>query len=316
MSHEVETLMCVSNEENNRFVPWHGLGTPVMEAPTSAEALKIAGLDWKVESRPIYTNNQQLIKGYVANTRDSDGTVLGIVSDRYKVVQNEQAFAFTDNLIGDEVRYETAGSLRNGKTTFMLARLPRKKILEDDFDNFICFTNTHDGTGSVKVCSTNVRVVCNNTLNLALDTANRSWACRHLGKIEDKMEEARRALELANHYTDELAKYAERAANITLNEEKTSEILHQLFPLVDNASDRVKDNNNKAIEDFRNCMITVDLSPFYGTLWGMVNAASDFAYHRVPTRTTSTYQESKMSQAIYGCNLLDKLMELCPVNMN
>ena len=316
MSHMVESLAYVSNEENQRFVPWHGIGTPVESAMTSTEALKVAGLDWKVEARPVFTDNGIKIPGYVANTRDSDNSVLGIVSDKYKIVQNVDAFAFTDSLIGDDCRYETAGSLRNGKSTFMLARLPQKKILGDDFDNYICFTNTHDGTGAVKVCSTNVRVVCNNTLNLALNTAKRSWTCKHMGRIEDKLQEAQRALQLAEEYTEQLSIYAERAANITIDEAKTYEVLKQLFPISDDASDRMKKNNQDAINDFRNCLVAVDLSPFYGTLWGLVNAASDFAYHRTPTRMTSTYQEGKMNQAIHGCGLLDKVMELCPVSMD
>lgn len=316
MSHMVESLAYVSNEENQRFVPWHGIGTPVESAMTSAEALKVAGLDWKVEARPVFTDNGIKIPGYVANTRDSDNSVLGIVSDKYRIVQNVDAFSFTDSLIGDDCRYETAGSLRNGKSTFMLARLPQKKILGDDFDNYICFTNTHDGTGAVKVCSTNVRVVCNNTLNLALNTAKRSWTCKHMGRIEDKLQEAQRALQLAEEYTEQLSIYAERAANITIDEAKTYEVLKQLFPISDDASDRMKKNNQDAINDFRNCLVAVDLSPFYGTLWGLVNAASDFAYHRTPTRMTSTYQEGKMNQAIHGCGLLDKVMELCPVSMD
>ena len=316
MSHEVESMAYVSNEQNGRFVPWHGLGTPVGDYMTSAEALEAAGLNWKVEARPVFTDNGIKIPGYVANTRDSDNSVLGIVSDKYRIVQNVDAFAFTDSLIGDDCRYETAGSLRNGKSTFMLARLPQKKILGDDFDNYICFTNTHDGTGAVKVCSTNVRVVCNNTLNLALNTAKRSWTCKHMGRIEDKLQEAQRALQLAEEYTEQLSIYAERAANITIDEAKTYEVLKQLFPISDDASDRMKKNNQDAINDFRNCLVAVDLSPFYGTLWGLVNAASDFAYHRTPTRMTSTYQEGKMNQAIHGCGLLDKVMELCPVSMD
>ena len=316
MAHEVETLAYVSNEENGRFVPWHGLGTPVSAYMTSEEALNAAQLNWNVEARPIFTDNGIQIPGYVANTRDSDNSVLGIVSNRYKIVQNREAFSFTDSLIGEGVKYETAGSLRKGKNIFLLAKLPTTKILGDDFDNYICFTNTHDGEGAVRVCSTNVRVVCNNTLNLALNTAKRSWSCRHLGNIEGKLEEAQRALQLAHEYTEELAKYADRAANITIDEAKTMEVLRQLFPVAEDATDRMKRNNMQAINDFQNCMVAVDLRPFYGTLWGLMNAASDFAYHRVPQRMTSTYQESKMGQVINGCSMLDKIMELCPVNMN
>ena len=99
----VESMMYV------REKPWHGLGTRVEEAPTSTDALRMAGLDWSVVQRNIQVCGGAKIKNYKANVRDSDGTVLGVVSDRYKIVQNAEAFEFTDSLIGGEVRYETAG---------------------------------------------------------------------------------------------------------------------------------------------------------------------------------------------------------------
>lgn len=98
-----------------RETPWHGLGTKVAEAPCSKEALRLSGLDWNVVQEPIYTETEELIDGYKANVRDSDRSVLGVVTDRYKVIQNDEAFAFTDELLGEGVRYETAGSLQGGK---------------------------------------------------------------------------------------------------------------------------------------------------------------------------------------------------------
>ena len=105
MSANVETMFYV------REKPWHGLGVQVMEAPASADALIWAGLDWRVVQRDVCTDEGCWIPGYKANVRDTDGSVLGIVSDRYKVVQNEDAFKFTDQLLGEGVTYETAGSL-------------------------------------------------------------------------------------------------------------------------------------------------------------------------------------------------------------
>lgn len=109
MAANVETMF------STREKPWHGLGTIVAEAPDSGEALILAGLDWKVIQKKIYTGDRKLIHGYRANVRDTDGQLLGVVSDRYRVVQNEDAFAFTDALLGEGVRYETAGSLQSGK---------------------------------------------------------------------------------------------------------------------------------------------------------------------------------------------------------
>lgn len=116
MSAEVETMFSV------RVKPWHGIGTIVKDCPNSEEALCLAGLDWKVEQKDVCTPDSTPILGYKANVRDYDQSILGVVSDRYQVVQNEEAFAFTDELLEDGVRYETAGALQGGKRTFLLAR--------------------------------------------------------------------------------------------------------------------------------------------------------------------------------------------------
>ena len=184
MAAEVETMFYT------REKPWHGLGTLVAEAPESREALRIAGLNWKVLQEPVYTENDELIQGYKANVRDSDRKILGVVTDRYKVIQNEEAFAFTDALLGEGVRYETAGSLQEGRRVWLLARLPREYIIAGErISPYMVFSNTHDGSGAVKTALTPIRVVCNNTLNLALRTAKRSWSMIHTGDISGKIEE-------------------------------------------------------------------------------------------------------------------------------
>lgn len=309
MAHEVESLMYTSNDKNGRFVPWHGLGTPVQESPTSADALKIAGLDWKVEAKPIYTNDGIKIPGYVANTRDSDNSVLGVVTEKYKIVQNEDAFAFTDSLIGGDVRYETAGSLRNGKSTFLLAKLPDKKILDDDFGQYLCFTNTHDGSGAVKVMMTPVRVVCNNTLNLALNTTKRMWTCKHMGSMKDKLHEAEETLGFANKYMDNLAVVAERLANVSLRDEEIQAIVAELFPMDENTSDRTKANMQKAKQEFMVAYYMPDIAKFRNTAWGLLNATSDWMSHTSPQRNTPTYQERNFERIICGHPILDAIMK-------
>ena len=309
MAHEVENMFYVSNEENGRFVPWHGLGVAVDECLTSADALKVAGLDWKVDARPVFTDNGIKIPGYVANTRDSDNSVLGIVSDKYKIVQNVDAFAFTDSLIGGDCRYETAGSLRNGKSTFMLAKLPEKKILGDDFGNYICFTNTHDGTGAVKVCMTPIRVVCNNTLNLALNTSKRIWTCKHMGRMEDKLHEAEVTLGLAEEYMDNLNIVAERLANVSLSDDEIRAIVAEMFPMNDDSPERTKANMQKAKTEFMVAYYMPDIEKFRNTAWGLLNATSDWMSHSSPQRNTSTYQERNFERIIYGHPILDAIFK-------
>ncbi|MGN0692566.1 MAG: DUF932 domain-containing protein [Oscillospiraceae bacterium] len=115
-----------------REAPWHGLGICVEEALDSKAALEKLGLDWKVIQKPIMTADNEPIPGFKANIRDTDSKVLGVVTDRYKVVQNSEAFSFTDTLLNEGVRYETAGSLQDGKKIWLLAKLPDKYVIEDE----------------------------------------------------------------------------------------------------------------------------------------------------------------------------------------
>ena len=205
MSSNVESMFYT------REKPWHGLGVRVEEAPTSADALRLAGLDWEVAQEPIFTEGGDAIAGYKVNVRDSDRKVLGVVSDRYKIIQNREAFAFTDTLLGSGVRYETAGSLQEGKRVWLLARLPREYIIAGErISPYLVFSNSHDGSGAVRVALTPIRVCCNNTLNLALDTARRSWSMIHTGNISDKIQEAKDTLFMAETYMDSLGEEFER----------------------------------------------------------------------------------------------------------
>lgn len=145
MSANVETMFYT------REKPWHGLGTMVMEAPSSREALALAGLDWEVVQKQLVTGDGIPVSGFKVNVRDTDNQVLGVVTDRYKVVQNRDAFAFTDELLGEGITYETAGALQNGRRTWILAKLPQCYIISgDEITPYLVFMNSHDGTGAIK----------------------------------------------------------------------------------------------------------------------------------------------------------------------
>ena len=195
MTMNVESMFYV------RETPWHGLGTRVNEALNSKEALTAACLDWNVIQESIHTETNKLIEGYKANIRNTDRQILGVVTDRYKIVQNEEAFAFTDELLGEGVRYETAGSLQGGRKVWLLAHLPHEYIISGErISPYLVFFNSHDGSGAIKAAITPIRVICQNTLNLALSTAKRSWSMIHTGDIKGKMQEKQRRLKQKTLY--------------------------------------------------------------------------------------------------------------------
>lgn len=295
-----------------REKPWHGLGTRVEEAPTSKEALDLAGLNWKVQQKPIYTSEGTLIKGYKANVRDIDQNILGIVTDRYKVVQNDEAFKFTDDLLGAGVRYETAGSLQDGKRIWLLAKLPHEYIIGgEQISPYLVFTNTHDGSGAIKVAVTPVRVVCSNTLNLALSTAKRSWSTIHTGDINGKMDEARETLQLANKYMNCLGKEFNHLQQKKISERKVMEFIEKLLPEPENASFQQKRNVARLRGDMkRRYFDAPDLKDLGNTAYRFVNAVSDFATHARPIRETKDYQQNMFMKTVDGNPLIDKAYQM------
>ena len=301
--HNVETCFSV------REVPWHGLGTIVQDAPTSLDAIRLAGLDWDVFQFPVYVNND-VVENYKANVRSSDGNVLGIVSDRYDIVQNREAFDFTDSLVGGDVHYETAGSLRNGKTIWLLAKLPTTSILGDDVDQYLCFMNSHDGKGAVKVFCTPVRVVCNNTLNMALESAKRMWSFKHMGDMTSKLNEAKKTLIMANDYITELSSVADKLAHSTISDTQILSIAKTLFPISQDMSDRQIKSAEYNRDAFMKCVDAPDIKNFKNTKWGVVNALSDFVSHTDPLRNTNTFAERRFEQVVGGHPTFDSGIEI------
>ena len=306
MAAEVESMFYT------REKPWHGLGVMVHEAPTSADALILAGLDWRVIQKSIETEDGIAISGFRANIRETDNKVLGVVTDRYKVVQNNEAFAFTDSLLGEGVTYETAGALQEGRRTWLLAKLPQRYIISgDEITPYLVFMNSHDGLGAIKVAVTPIRVVCQNTLNLALSTAKRTWSMNHTGDIEGKLEEARYTLLYADKYMGELGRAIDRLNHIKLSDRQVYEYIDALFPLTDTPTEQQKKNLMRLKEDLMlRYFEAPDLQHVGKNAYRFVNAVSDFATHAKPLRERANFKENLFARTIDGNTMIDRAYEL------
>lgn len=306
MAHEVETMF------STRTAPWHGLGTIVMDAPDSKTALQIAGLDWKVRQKDVYTKEGFYIPGYKLNYRDSDFQQLGIVTDRYRVVQNADAFKFTDDLLGAGVKYETAGSLQGGRRTWILAKLPEQYIIAGDkITPYMLVMNSHDGTSSIKVCMTPIRVVCSNTLNLALSSAKRVWQTKHTENILDRMDDAKETLLFAHGYMSGLGKVIDRLNQNKLTDKKVLEYMQTFFPVSVEQSDIQRKNNSRLLEDLkRRYFDAPDLQYVGKNAYRFINAVSDFATHAEPIRRTKNYSENLFIRTVEGNPMIDRAYQM------
>ena len=307
MSANVETMFFAG-----RQTPWHGMGTQVENAPTSEDAIIYAGLDWQVLQKRLITEDAIPVPNNFANVRSSDGKVLGVVGKRYQIVQNIDAFKFTDSLLGEGVTYETAGSLNEGKTIWLLAKLPDKyTILGEQVDPYIVFTNTHDGSGAVKVAMTPVRVVCQNTLNMALSSAKRTWSARHVGSIDAKLKEAEQTLQFAGEYMQAINNTFEDLYKIKLTDFEVHSIINKVVPINEDMG-KTQQDNNKAIRDdilyrFKNAP---DLRQLEYTGARLIQAVADTTSHIEPFRRTKNFEENRFKNTLAGNDLLDSTMTM------
>jgi phage/plasmid-like protein (TIGR03299 family) len=271
---------------------------------------------------PIYTgseitaarafSNPLPVRGFVANVREDTGDVLGVVSDKYQVVQNADAFKFADDLIGATgsggVTYETAGSLWSGRRVFMLINLPAEKVLDDDMARYVGVVNSHDGSGALKVFTTNVRIVCANTCQLAVRTSPRLISIRHMAASGIRKKQALEVYAGFGKYFGDIREFAE---SLALRKVDPARLLERLFPENEGMSVKQKVSNGEV----RRKVLGIfnhkdDLQNYRGTAWGFYNAVSDYVSNEPPRRLTKTWRDNKMSRFIDGEPLILRAQKL------
>lgn len=292
----------------NRTLPYmNAYGTvDISSAKDVKDALAISGLDWEVDSKPIFDENGNEYPNFRANVRCTDNKMLGIVSDRYRIVQNSDAFDFVNDLTTEGLEFDKAGCFKDGKSIWVMGHFQDETILGDDVSNNIVFVNSHDGSSGVKVMMTPVRLICSNMLNLALRRAERSWASKHTNSIFSRMDEAKYTLGLAENYMDALKEEADRLSNITITQDRIDEIFDKLFPIDPiNDSPRKIKNVSTLRDNYVQCYNEQDIAKFKGTVYGAINAMSDLVSHKVPARNTSNFYENSWNTLINGNAVLD-----------
>lgn len=288
MSHEVETMMSARG-----IKPWHfaetsktGATTVVEGAPSAAEAIRFAQLDWDVELRKVYgessKGNPKVIPGKHAVTRTTDDKVFSVVGGQYHPLQNRDAFTFVDNLLDDGLEYETAGALRGGSIVFLTAKIPETIMVggEDAHELYIFLRNGHNGYDSVRVGITPVRIVCQNTMNMALGRQKRSWAISHLSTMEGKLSEAREALDLTFAYVDAWKTQAEELIGTKLSDEDINAFLDKVTEeMTETAQTKAVAGMRRLLDGKRPDDTPQDVltcKPYANTAWGAFNAVGEY----------------------------------------
>lgn len=201
-------------------VPWHGLGTVISQAATSAEALRFAGLSgWDLKKIQAYVDfgDKRLETGTWGIVRGDTGKLLGTVGSRYQIVSNEECFAFCDDIVdGTATRYETAGAIGEGERVWLLAKLPGDSqiVPGDEIKPYVLFATSHDGSGAIQVIPTDVRVVCANTYRTAIAGRKRGISLRHTKNVRKNVAAAREAIGLVARSHETFVETAKVLTNV------------------------------------------------------------------------------------------------------
>jgi len=249
MAHELETQNGVASFASFREPAWHGLGTVFTEEKNTQEMLAAANLnDWNVRLEDVVIPNTLTSDKnyfYVVRNNPTDKTqtdVLGVVGERYRVLQNEDLFSFGDNILDGGGRWETAGSIRGGRVVFGSLALERETVLDpngvaDKVKTYLLINTSHDGSIAIQASITPVRVVCANTLNLALGSkrgnrggVKQSFKIRHTQTAEGKIQIARETLGLANAYMDAFDVMAKAMIEKEITAQQFNEIILAAYP--------------------------------------------------------------------------------------
>jgi phage/plasmid-like protein (TIGR03299 family) len=297
VAHEIEAGDMIAT----RTTPWHGLGVTTGEHMTSEQAMKLAKLDnWKVDVTPLhvtYPDGQvEEVPGRFATVRTDTNKLLGVVGDRYEIVQNEELFEFADALVDTgDAHYESAGSLRDNKVVFLTMELERPvKVADVDFKPFLNVTSSHDGSFAFRAGVSPTVIVCMNTLRLAIDGAAHEYTIKHTMNVADRIAQAREALRISFDYYDGFDAEIVKLIDTDVTNRKFESIMRDLFP---EGTTEIQGRNAQEKREAIRVVYKTDPSsaPWQGSAWGVLNAVNTWEMWGADIRKTDSVSENPLT---------------------
>ena len=293
-------------------VPWHGLGTKVSDDLTPNQIMVKAGLDWSVEKVPTYAKvgNIEVPTGQEALVRSSDNKVLTQVGKKWYPVQNEEAFEFfSEYCYAGDMSMETAGSLRDGKMVWGLAKVKESFSVgnEDQVDSYLLFANPHEYGKSIDIRFTPIRVVCNNTLSMALASVKNQGAKLNHRKVFDA-DHVKETMGLASEKFSQYKEVAEFLASKKFSSKAIIEYYNEVFPRTYQGKKPIKINTYKDLSaNGQDAYAVLETQPgaelgAKNTWWDALNSVTYLTDHKMGRES-----DSRMASAWFGRNQSRKI---------
>lgn len=303
--HKNQTMMAYAGT-----TPWHGLGTKLDGVVTAEQMMAAAQLDRTVVKAPLSMSKAGLddksVETQFYATRYADNDVaLGVVTSSYTVLQNREAFSFFDDVAkGGEVKYETAGALGNGELIWALAKLPGViRVGKDDVtDKYLLFTNSHDGSASVRAYFTPVRVVCQNTLTLSQQSAIGAISVRHTKNARQNLTTAMHLMQAAQAQSERLQQLFNEFAEFKVSTQFVDKYIRTVIVPPESDSSRSQSNYDGKLEGVRRAVDAENSATptTAGTLWALYNGVTRWVDHGQYTNGREVTQERRMENVLWG----------------
>jgi phage/plasmid-like protein (TIGR03299 family) len=281
--------------------PWHKLGTQVPNLMTTQEALLASHLDWDVEKVPVLSSKDLSVvpNSYTVVRKDTDQP-LGIVGNRYEPISNREAFSFFDAALGkDQGQIDTIGALGQGERVWCMAKMPEvhEVLPNDPVERYLLCWTSHDGSKSMEVMFTNIRVVCNNTLTAAIRGAKTKVSMKHTKNWEHKLKMAHNMLHESSLYWDKMKKVSTHLAQTSISRIEVGAFLDAMFP------DRLNQKNELVVNEGRHQVVRLmdegrgsDIKGVRGTKWGLYNAYTEYLDHEQKIRKG----QNRWERSVFG----------------
>lgn len=274
---------------------WHGLGKVVQDYPTSREAIEYAGLNYTVAKAPnlhILPSGKEVLsdKSFFTFRTDNEEVLGDSVGKEYQIVQNADAFSFFDSIVGgDGIQYETAGALGKGERIFITAKLPNyiKVGSNDLIEKYIFLTTSHNGYGSIIAAFTPTRIVCNNTLNMALGNMSNAVKIRHTANAKDRLAQAHKVMGISNKLSEQLDTIFNRWARVRITDAALKKLIQRAMIPNKEVLDKLKAGKDDELSTYFNNMVssvyeygisspTQQTETTKGTVFGAYNAITGY----------------------------------------
>lgn len=280
----------------NRISTWENVGTATL-SQDYRQVLSEADLNYKAVAEDLFVEHEGTklqVPGRKVILREDTQEIFGIVSDRYQLCQNEEAFDFIENI--DNIKLIRAGSA--GGNVWIIGALPEVSVLGDTITPHLIFQNSHDGSCSIKTTICMLRIVCQNQFVASFKESPATISIRHQGDIDEKLLVARETMQEVYNYVRNYDEVASQLATKKITPKKFNEIVEGFFKIPEEVSDRSKNLILDRQQRFRDAYNADDNQNFKGTKWGVINAYSDLITHEEYARKTNNWEINRFLNSL------------------